>query len=81
MPRPMRTNIEYFQCNCHYAFAIRAISINNGVGPFCKPKTIFIGSIYTYWSPYMHTSFILIMCHHNEQLSICVFLDCVLIYA
>ncbi|CAF3375797.1 unnamed protein product [Rotaria sp. Silwood2] len=45
MPRPMRTTVEYFQCNCHYAFAIRAISINNGVGRFCKPKTIFIGSI------------------------------------
>ncbi|CAF1360654.1 unnamed protein product [Rotaria sp. Silwood1] len=46
--RPMRAAIKYFQYNCHYAFAIRAISINNGVGRFSKPKTIFIGSIYTY---------------------------------
>ncbi|CAF3642984.1 unnamed protein product [Rotaria sordida] len=45
MRLPMAVTLKEFQCNCHYAFAVRAISINNNTGPFCEPKTIFTGNI------------------------------------
>ncbi|CAF1331740.1 unnamed protein product [Rotaria sordida] len=44
MRLPMAVTLKEFQCNCHYAFAVRAISINNNTGPFCEPKTIFTGN-------------------------------------
>ncbi|CAF1352128.1 unnamed protein product [Rotaria sordida] len=40
----MEVNINDFQCNCHYIFAVRAISIHNGIGPFCAPVKIFTGN-------------------------------------
>ncbi|CAF4218213.1 unnamed protein product [Rotaria sordida] len=40
----MEVNINDFQCNCHYVFAVRAISIHNGIGPFCAPVKIFTGN-------------------------------------
>ncbi|CAF1209048.1 unnamed protein product [Rotaria sp. Silwood1] len=44
MRLPMAVTLKEFQCNCHYAFAVRAISINNSFGPFCEPKIIFTGN-------------------------------------
>ncbi|CAF3584658.1 unnamed protein product [Rotaria sordida] len=44
MRLPMAVTLKEFQCNCHYAFAVRAVSINNNTGPFCEPKTIFTGN-------------------------------------
>jgi hypothetical protein len=41
---PMAVTLKEFQSNSHYAFAVRAVSINNHIGPFCEPKTIFTGS-------------------------------------
>ncbi|CAF4371460.1 unnamed protein product [Rotaria socialis] len=44
MRLPMVVTLKEFQCNCHYAFAVRGVSINNTIGPFCEPKTVFTGN-------------------------------------
>ncbi|CAF4811231.1 unnamed protein product, partial [Rotaria socialis] len=44
MRLPMAVTLKEFQSNSHYAFAVRAVSINNNIGPFCEPKTIFTGN-------------------------------------
>lgn len=44
MRLPMAVTLKEFQSNSHYAFAVRAVAINNNVGPFCEPKTIFTGN-------------------------------------
>ena len=44
MRLPMAVTLKEFQSNSHYAFAVRAVSINNSIGPFCEPKTIFTGN-------------------------------------
>lgn len=43
MRLPMAVTLKEFQSNSHYAFAVRAISIHNHIGPFCEPRTIFTG--------------------------------------
>ena len=44
MRLPMAVTLKEFQSNSHYAFAVRAVSITNNIGPFCEPKTIFTGN-------------------------------------
>ncbi|CAF1286095.1 unnamed protein product [Adineta steineri] len=44
MRLPMAVTLKEFQSNSHYAFAVRAISTNDNIGPFCEPKTIFTGN-------------------------------------
>jgi hypothetical protein len=44
MRLPMAVTLKEFQSNSHYAFAVRAVAINNNIGPFCEPKTIFTGN-------------------------------------
>ncbi|CAF1226543.1 unnamed protein product [Rotaria magnacalcarata] len=44
MRLPMVVTLKEFQCNCHYAFAVRGVSINNTIGPFCELKTVFTGN-------------------------------------
>jgi hypothetical protein len=44
MRLPMAVTLKEFQCNSHYAFAVRGVSITNNIGPFCEPKTIFTGN-------------------------------------
>ncbi len=43
----MAVTLKEFQSNSHYAFAVRAVAINNNIGPFCEPKTIFTGNTLT----------------------------------
>ncbi len=44
MRLPMTVTLKEFQSNNHYTFAVRAVSINNNIGPFCQPKIIFTGN-------------------------------------
>ncbi|CAF0764901.1 unnamed protein product [Adineta ricciae] len=44
MRLPMAVTLKEFQSNSHYAFAVRAVSTTNTIGPFCEPKTIFTGN-------------------------------------
>ena len=44
MRLPMAVTLKEFQSNSHYAFAVRAVSTDNHIGPFCEPKTIFTGN-------------------------------------
>ena len=54
MRLPMAVTLKEFQSNSHYAFAVRAVSINNNIGPFCEPKTIFTGNTLTQLSNTNH---------------------------
>jgi hypothetical protein len=47
MRLPMAVTLKEFQSNSHYAFAVRAVSINKNIGPFCEPKTVFTGNSQT----------------------------------
>lgn len=44
MRLPMVVTLKEFQSNCYYAFSVRAISINDRIGPFSELKTVFIGN-------------------------------------
>ena len=41
MRLPIAVSLKEFQQNSHYAFAIRAVSIDNRFGPFSEAKMIF----------------------------------------